>query len=300
LEEGGREGGREGGSEGGREAPHFTPSPAPSNMDQVVQFFTLDWEYGPQVALVAYIFAGCATIQAGPGKGLYWAHSLVLSVLLLFGGGILAPFLLGRPPVVFVNDLITPTVLVSWLLCQRVPAVVSAMVNLPGPRQVFMLLGETNRFLGVIGMVNLSSGMIAAGPYYPIPVWGPILLGTIAGCGGLFLPFDKGLDGLKEGAPYKLQSAFYGALIYNFASNDPHVMEFLSPLVGEYSKQEAAGIVVGVLAVASTLQTLLGDGFNIFMPFNFVLSVLLGTNGKAAVASKNGPSAVKVESKKTK
>ncbi|CAN0498754.1 unnamed protein product, partial [Phaeothamnion confervicola] len=30
-----------------------------------------------------------------------------------------------------------------------------------------------------------------AGPYYPIPVFGPILLGTIAGCGGMFLPLDK-------------------------------------------------------------------------------------------------------------
>lgn len=32
-----------------------------------------------------------------------------------------------------------------------------------------------------------------ASKYYPIPLWGPVLLGTIAGCGGLFLPLDKGL-----------------------------------------------------------------------------------------------------------
>lgn len=32
-----------------------------------------------------------------------------------------------------------------------------------------------------------------AGKHYPIALWGPILLGTIAGCGGLFLPLDKGL-----------------------------------------------------------------------------------------------------------
>lgn len=31
------------------------------------------------------------------------------------------------------------------------------------------------------------------GKHYPISVWGPIILGTIAGCGGLFLPLDKGL-----------------------------------------------------------------------------------------------------------
>ncbi len=37
------------------------------------------------------------------------------------------------------------------------------------------------------------------------PLWGPILLGTIAGCGGLFLPFDKGLSALKDGTPYTLK-----------------------------------------------------------------------------------------------
>lgn len=31
------------------------------------------------------------------------------------------------------------------------------------------------------------------GKHYPIALWGPILLGTVGGCGGLFLPLDKGL-----------------------------------------------------------------------------------------------------------
>ena len=32
------------------------------------------------------------------------------------------------------------------------------------------------------------------GKHYPIALWGPILLGTIGGCGGLFLPLDRGLQ----------------------------------------------------------------------------------------------------------
>lgn len=137
-----------------------------------------------------------------------------------------------------------------------------------------------------------------ASKYYPIPLWGPILLGTIAGCGGLFLPLDKGLrvrrcridcsvaslelwfpitkmyvmgweprevakkgygkvllgslparawwlqrastsfsfsapctfflaawQGVKAGAPWPLQSAFYGSVFFHLMVHDPNVGE---------------------------------------------------------------------------
>lgn len=49
-------------------------------------------------------------MEKAGGKPLFWAESLVLTFFLAFGGGILAPFLLGKPPVMFVNDLIVPLV----------------------------------------------------------------------------------------------------------------------------------------------------------------------------------------------
>lgn len=49
-------------------------------------------------------------MEKAGGKQLFWAESLVLTFFLAFGGGILAPFLLGKPPVMFVNDLIVPLV----------------------------------------------------------------------------------------------------------------------------------------------------------------------------------------------
>lgn len=35
---------------------------------------------------------------------------MILTFFMAFGGGILAPFLLGKPPVFFVNDLLVPLV----------------------------------------------------------------------------------------------------------------------------------------------------------------------------------------------
>lgn len=49
-------------------------------------------------------------IEKDSGNQLFWAESLVMTYLMAFGGGIIAPFLLGKPPVMFVNDLIVPLV----------------------------------------------------------------------------------------------------------------------------------------------------------------------------------------------
>ena len=49
-------------------------------------------------------------IEKDSGNQLFWAESLVMTYFMAFGGGIIAPFLLGKPPVMFVNDLIVPLV----------------------------------------------------------------------------------------------------------------------------------------------------------------------------------------------
>lgn len=42
----------------------------------------------------------------------------------------------------------------------------------------------------------------------------PIVAGMLAGCGGLFLPCDRGLSPLADGVPWAVQSAVYGAVVY--------------------------------------------------------------------------------------
>lgn len=50
----------------------------------------------------------------------YWLHSLVLSVLTGFGGGIVAPMLMSRPALVMSNDAIIPMFIVIWYLINYV------------------------------------------------------------------------------------------------------------------------------------------------------------------------------------
>lgn len=49
-------------------------------------------------------------LEKAGGKELFWAESLILTFFMAFGGGIVAPFLLGKPPIFFVNDLLVPLV----------------------------------------------------------------------------------------------------------------------------------------------------------------------------------------------
>lgn len=44
-----------------------------------------------------------------------------------------------------------------------------------------------------------------------------MLAGVLAGCGGFFLPGDRGLSPLSQGVPWAVQSALYGSVYYCFA-----------------------------------------------------------------------------------
>lgn len=46
---------------------------------------------------------------------------------------------------------------------------------------------------------------------FSFPVFGPIMCGTIAGCGGAFLPLNKGLDPIANGMQTPMITAFIGA-----------------------------------------------------------------------------------------
>ncbi len=43
------------------------------------------------------------------------------------------------------------------------------------------------------------------GPYYPIPLVGPILIGTLSGCMGAFMPPDRGISFIQAGVPLNIQ-----------------------------------------------------------------------------------------------
>ena len=67
--------------------------------------------------------------------------------------------------------------------------------------------------------LTLASGAAIPASEFSFPLFGPIFCGTIAGCGGAFLPLNKGLDPLRGGLAPPMYSSFVGALFLHLFSN---------------------------------------------------------------------------------
>lgn len=63
----------------------------------------------------------------------------------------------------------------------------------------------------VVATFTVGAAAAIAPSTFSFPVFGPIMCGTIAGCGGAFLPLSKGLDPIANGMQTPMITAFIGA-----------------------------------------------------------------------------------------
>lgn len=69
---------------------------------------------------------------------------------------------------------------------------------------------ETQRAF-VVNKLTLAAAAAIPPSEFGFPVFGPIFCGTIGGCGGAFLPLNKGLDPIKSGLAQPMKTAFIGS-----------------------------------------------------------------------------------------
>ena len=110
---------------------------------------------------------------------LYWLHSLLLSILTGFGSGTLAPILIGKPPAPVSNDVIIPISIIVWYLVFYLGF--DRILNLVPVRVGWNFALGISRTQSVCNGVRLAMDTLSSGPFYHIPLLGPIIIGTIAG-----------------------------------------------------------------------------------------------------------------------
>jgi hypothetical protein len=72
----------------------------------------------------------------------------------------------------------------------------------------------------VVVKLTGAAGKAIPASEFSFAVFGPIFCGTVAGCGGAFLPLNKGLDPIKEhGLAPPMLSAFIAATFYHLFTN---------------------------------------------------------------------------------
>jgi uncharacterized membrane protein YeiH len=123
----------------------------------------------------------------------YWLHSLVLVICTAFGGGIITPILLGRPAGPLANEAIIPMAVLTWYIVHYLGSgFFYRFLNLTPVKLIWNWLMAVFRANSAVGMVTLACTVFKPSVYYPTPLFGPLIAGTIVSCGGAFLPFDKG------------------------------------------------------------------------------------------------------------
>jgi hypothetical protein len=109
-----------------------------------------------------------------------------------------------------------------------------------------VFLYETMRAFVVCKLTSAAGAAIAPSEF-GFPIFGPIFCGTIAGCGGAFLPLNKGLDPIKDtGLAPPMFSALIGATFYHF---------FISLVTGVIHVEKKAKVIVAFFFISFGMYT---------------------------------------------
>ena len=183
----------------------------------------------------------------------------MFSIVASFGGGILVPVLINRLPFPLSNDLVIPFVLLTFWLT-RTHADWRAFVGRPYIRHAIACGFEIMRATIVLNWTRAALGTITSPSAltWLIPgqasIVGPIFCGTLAGCGGGFMPLDKGLAALSGNTiPWGVKSACLTATFYVLATR--------GLLLGAALSDADASAYGALFLVASRLQIMTKVGF---------------------------------------
>jgi len=156
-------------------------------------------------------------------SGMYWAKALISTGLAAFGGGFLAPIIVGHCPIPLREETFAWIMVFSWYVTQHIPLVSATWCRIAqsGPGWVAIsICFAIFKTQQIVGGIELAANAIDAEALEPhsrhfwTPAAGPFLCGFLSGCGGAFMPFDKALKPLEAGKNWSVQSSALATLLY--------------------------------------------------------------------------------------
>lgn len=171
------------------EAPTHAPSTpvkmADSFFNLVVDFLVGRTPFSTENQAFWMAVQGAMFVRTGPNKDrhMQWFHALTLSVLVGFAGGWLGFVWMGKPSSMLANDLNMAGCLLAFAIVNYTPFDLGFMVLDTLPFRVLTVsFAQLFRAMGLIKFVGVCFDVFKDAPsaYYPIPVFGPILYGTVS------------------------------------------------------------------------------------------------------------------------
>ena len=191
-----------------------------STCDTLVKLLTLDDAMHRHVAMFGFcIFLADVVSRTPWGKKGSPFQSFGILLVTAFGGGFLAPILLGVDghfPYPLANDLHFLVCLAAWAIHQYSGAWTSLYQH-RHVRAAVAVLFEVLRARTLFHWWKVSSEAIPAS-HFSVPMFGPIIIGALGGCGGLV--FLHGRDFLASPLNWLVASALVGTVALTFLTSD--------------------------------------------------------------------------------
>lgn len=189
----------------------------------LVELLTATYPYANELQALGQAFAGAMAVRAGANKDgkMHWFHAFALTTILAFGGGWFGFLLMAKPTSMIAGgDVNVTACIIAHLTVNYTPYDIGyKLLNLFPFKLLIMVFSTLFKSTGMIKFINTGFSEIKPTPFYPIPVMGPVVYGTMLGnMGGLFL---KGFDGyLKNGTPWPFQNGIFIGTFYHLFAND--------------------------------------------------------------------------------
>lgn len=193
-----------------------------------------------------------------------FAQGLVLAVLTSYGGGTLAAIFSGLPIPFFLNQAFVPMVVAVWALCFLLPKQVVKVMDTDVGALVISICFETMRcHVMMNSQANCATALENFGTS-PAPLVGPIIAGVIGGCGGAFMPLDKGLKPLEGDLTWRMKSAVIGSFFLQLVLRDPYTKPLIVELLPFLADARTVRAIVCVFFVFTPILSFAKPDF---LPF---------------------------------
>jgi hypothetical protein len=203
-----------------KKAPEVVVDPTGWMIDnEVANFILLHQKEVLYMCMLGYTFLHGSKVFHAVPKTAPVSYKLLSMILACTGGGILVPIFINNIPVPLANDAYPIAILTSFAIHYYFP-IVGEVMNLSHlVKSLVVVLYETVRAKVVITF-TLAAGAAISPSVFSFPLFGPIMCGTVAGCGGAFMPLNKGLDPIaKDGLQPPMSSSLVGAAMVHLFLN---------------------------------------------------------------------------------
>lgn len=196
-------------------APVPTPDASPLDMLRDALLFAGDFKMLFYITLIGFSMVNSRVVLASKPKDkkkINFFHGAALMVLMNYGGSTIAAVMCGKPVAFCCNEALVPVALGTYAAMYFAGDSLNAIFkDTAAGAVVTSLCYEIMRCHVLMNCTAMAQKTLA--PQLAVPsddrvaIIAPLIAGILGGCGGAFMPVNKGLEPLENGTNWRIVSA---------------------------------------------------------------------------------------------